>query len=341
MRAKVDGQLQPGVPLEGRTDAAGAWIRSYVVEVPPGTPALRIDLDGVRGDLDLRVRHGGPILDPAEAHLEVATDLGRESLLLDAGSRPRLSPGAWYVDVFDYQEYGSTPFTILATFDREPPPSLLAIPPLPEPADALDRAVLATVQLSWNGSGGSGTLVSPGGLVLTNWHVVSAGGGALAPEGEIVVSVTDDPRRPTLELFRAKVVESDADIDLALVQITSGLLGQPLPSGYRFPFLELGDPGRLRVDSTVRVLGYPGAGGGSITCTRGIVSGFEPIEGGYVVKTDAELLAGNSGGAALDEAYHLVAVPTSSNGDGEGNGQIGFLHPVTLMPEAWRAKIGR
>ena len=52
------------------------------------------------------------------------------------------------------------------------------------------------------------------------------------------------------------------------------------------------------LEKRIRVLGYPPLGGGTITVTRGIVSGFDEIGN---LKTDAEINPGNSGGAALDD----------------------------------------
>jgi S1-C subfamily serine protease len=56
-----------------------------------------------------------------------------------------------------------------------------------------------------------------------------------------------------------------------------------------------------------------------------------------LIKTDAEITSGNSGGAALDEHGRLIGVPSSVVEN--GSGQIGYVHPIESMPGEWRAMI--
>jgi S1-C subfamily serine protease len=58
-----------------------------------------------------------------------------------------------------------------------------------------------------------------------------------------------------------------------------------------------------------------------------------------VIKTDAEITSGNSGGAAVDAEGRLIGIPASTIENGAG--QIGFVHPVALVPEAWRVHFGK
>jgi S1-C subfamily serine protease len=105
----------------------------------------------------------------------------------------------------------------------------------------------------------------------------------------------------------------------------------------------MGDADGLDVGDPIWLVGYPSTGGqGSrvtITCTRGVVSGFEASDFGYVIKTDAEITSGNSGGAALDDEGRLVGVPTSLVE--LGSGQLAFVHPLSAMPEEWLAILRR
>jgi len=234
-----------------------------------------------------------------------------------------------------------TPFRVLATLDPSPPAELLAIPPIPRP-DAtrpLARALTGVVEIETDDGVGSGTILTPDGWVLTNAHVVEGLGGELA--SQVVVSVSLDPHRPPVETFRGEVELADQDRDLALVRITTGFYGQPLPKGYVFPTVAMGDPEALAIGDPVWLAGYPSTGGqGSrvtITFTRGVVAGFDEAAFGPVIKTDAVITSGNSGGAALDEKGRIVGVPTSLVE--LGSGQVADVHPLSALPAKWKARL--
>jgi S1-C subfamily serine protease len=156
-----------------------------------------------------------------------------------------------------------------------------------------------------------------------------------------VISIPVDPHRPSVESFRGHVEKIDKPRDVALVRVTSGFYGQPLPSGYVFPTVEMGGSEELAIGEPLWLVGYPSTGGqGSrvtITATRGIVSGFDRAEFGTVVKTDATITLGNSGGAAIDSQGRIVGVPTSTVE--VGSGHIGYVHPLSALREEWRALI--
>ena len=132
-----------------------------------------------------------------------------------------------------------------------------------------------------------------------------------------------------------------------MVEIDRGLYGQPLPEGYRFVTLELGDPEALRIGSPLSIVGYPWAGGlglkVGINYTRGVISGFDPHSIGSIIKTDADIGGGNSGGAALDENYRLIGVPSVTLAEvaERGTAQVGYIHPVSMIPAEWLDRIAR
>jgi len=78
----------------------------------------------------------------------------------------------------------------------------------------------------------------------------------------------------------------------------------------------------------------------SVTLTRGVVSGFDTTKSGVVLKTDASIGAGNSGGAALDAGFHLIGVPVGAVEDAEVTSQLGYVLPVSLIPAEWKRRIG-
>jgi hypothetical protein len=329
----------------GTSLALGSWTddaiaphasgtRSYKIELPKDVHELRVDLDRVQGDLDLYARAGKPV-GAIDSGVRFARHLfGRESLVLGEGT--------WFLDVVDTSpEESPVGYRIGVHAGSEVPAELSAIPPLSESfSGPLGKALPRVVELFAEESTGSGTLVSPEGWILTNAHVVTALGGA--KEKELVVACTLDPHEAPLELFRAEVREFDEARDLALLQITKGFYGQPLPAGYKFPTIAFGDPAALAIGDPLLLVGYPSTGslGSLVTLhvTRGIVSGFDRAAPGMLLKTDAGITGGNSGGAALDEHGALVGVPTMMVE--MSSGQAGYVHPWTWMPESWKKHLG-
>ena len=163
-------------------------------------------------------------------------------------------------------------------------------------------------------SSGSGFIIEPEGVIVTNAHVV---------EGANSVQVRlFDGRR-----FLAKVLGKDSRVDLAVLKIdgASGL-----------PVLPLGDSNRIRVGEFVLALGHPF--GLEHSVSFGIVSrkgapltvaapGFDFIQ------TDAAINPGNSGGPLINMAGEVVGV----NSMAARNGSIGFAIPSglvrTLVPQ--------
>jgi S1-C subfamily serine protease len=335
MATRVDGELVAGQPQHSELDEPSGGFRTFHVTVPEDARALRIDLFDVSSNLDLYARAGKPILAADDDVALAENGWGHETLLIERDSRPPLVPGEWYIDVVDAVGPTRTlPFSILVEFDAGVPGLLRSLPVIPRPAGdgMLTRALLAVVELATEDSIGSGTILTPDGWILTNEHVVGND-----PRAEIVVSLSLDPTLPPEESFRAKLVRVDDERDLALVKIVSGLYGQEIPRDYALPTLALGDPAEMHVGEAMWLVGYPATGGtGSrvtISATRGILAGFERADFGVLLKTDAEITDGNSGGAALDERGLLIGVPSATVEN--GSGQIGYVHPITALPRAW------
>ncbi|HOM19171.1 MAG TPA: serine protease, partial [Thermoguttaceae bacterium] len=102
-------------------------------------------------------------------------------------------------------------------------------------------------------------------------------------------------------------------------------------------------PTQMQMGDEVRIVGFPSVGGSgaqvSVTLTRGIVSGFEKTPIGVLMKTDALIAPGSSGGAALDSQGRLIGVPTSENVLPEVVGRMSYIHPLTLLPAEWWKRI--
>lgn len=160
---------------------------------------------------------------------------------------------------------------------------------------------------------GSGVIISSDGLILTNNHVIDS-------DGTVSVRLSSGTTVP------AKVVATDTTHDLALVQAT-GLSGLT-PATF-------GTDDSVVVGDTVLAFGAPL--GLENTVTSGIVSalnrsvdtGTEKLSG--LLQTDAAINEGNSGGALVDTAGHViginVAIATASQTD-SGSIGVGFAIPA-------------
>ncbi len=160
-------------------------------------------------------------------------------------------------------------------------------------------------------SSGSGTVVLDGGHVLTNAHVV------LDDEGrncrDLVVWFTDSFEEAPSDWVRADLVAADRALDLAVLQLST-----PVSSDRSITVTAQ----ELEPGEAIRILGYPGVGGLTMTLTRGAYSGMVTHEGETYIKTDADMSEGSSGGAAFDESGILIGIPTG------GIEEVGLLIPT-------------
>ena len=249
-------------------------------------------------------------------------------------------------------------------------PLTIFAPPTASPATAqtdptmLGRAIDAVVQLSIVVRGvvdgeeqiiwyavGSGTMVAPEGLILTNQHLITPAGigeklaeleTQLALEGKSADLQVDDERLMVAisngrdlpqPRFVASVAAEDPALDLAVLQIEGDERGEPLAAdALALPLLPLGNSDQVNLGDPVHVFGFPAIGSGSLTYTTGIVSGFlfeEAIDGTAWINTDAVTSGGNSGGAAVNDAGELIGIPTSGSaldcrpGDTNRDGAVG------------------
>ena len=156
---------------------------------------------------------------------------------------------------------------------------------------------------------GSGFLISDDGFVLTNYHVVHAG-------GEIVVTLSD--RRQYL----AEVVGYDEDSDLALLKVDAKGL----------PAARLGDSGALRVGEWVVAIGSPF--GFEHSVTAGIVSakGRSLSSERYVpfLQTDVAINPGNSGGPLFNLDGEVVGINSQIYSRTGGFQGVSFAIPIDV-----------
>ena len=156
---------------------------------------------------------------------------------------------------------------------------------------------------------GSGFIVSPDGLILTNAHVVREA-------KEVTVKLSD--RRE----FAAKVLGTDTTTDIAVLRIDAKNL----------PVVRLGDAARLEVGDPVMAIGAPY--GFEQTATQGIVSAKgRSLPGDAVVpfiQTDAAVNPGNSGGPLFDGSGAVVGINAQIYSQSGGFQGLSFAIPVDV-----------
>lgn len=162
---------------------------------------------------------------------------------------------------------------------------------------------------------GSGVIVSPDGIVVTNTHVIRGRG-----ETEIRIALADKRE------FDAKVLTQDDKTDIAILKIDNG--------DQRFPTLEFEDSDSLEVGDMVLAIGNPFGVGQTVT--SGIVSALARSEIGnsdsqVFIQTDAAINPGNSGGALVDMSGKLVGINTMIFSQSGGSQGIGFAIPSNLV----------
>jgi len=160
---------------------------------------------------------------------------------------------------------------------------------------------------------GSGVLIDPSGLVVTNNHVI---------EGADQVKVSLADKRE----FEAEIVLKDARSDLAVLRIGD--------KRERFAAIDLADSDALQVGDVVLALGNPFGVGQTVT--HGIVSAVARTQVGitdyqFFIQTDAAINPGNSGGALVDLSGRLVGINTAIFSRSGGSQGIGFAIPVNMV----------
>lgn len=155
---------------------------------------------------------------------------------------------------------------------------------------------------------GSGFIVDPQGIILTNAHVVSGA-------DKVTVKLTDG------RTFAGQVKGFDEFSDLAVVKI----------EGENLPVVSLGDSSKIQVGDWAIAVGNPL--GLDNTVTLGIISTLKrssaqagiPDKRLDFIQTDTAINPGNSGGPLLNDRGEVIGINTAIRADAEG---IGFAIPI-------------
>ena len=160
------------------------------------------------------------------------------------------------------------------------------------------------------GGMGSGTIIDPNGLILTNYHVV---GGAQ----KINVTLGNN------EVLEGTIAGSCAIHDIAVVKING--------DKRNLQAAELGDSDKIRVGQRFYAIGNPFGLTGGPSVTSGVISAINrTIESDRglienLVQTDASINPGNSGGPLVDATGKVIAINTAIIPFAQG---IGFAIPI-------------
>jgi Do/DeqQ family serine protease len=160
---------------------------------------------------------------------------------------------------------------------------------------------------------GSGVMVDPSGLVVTNVHVI---------EGADQVKVSLSDKRE----FEAEIILKDSRSDLAVLKLKD--------VHEKFPTLDFANSDELMVGDVVLAIGNPFGVGQTVT--HGIISALARTQVGitdyqFFIQTDAAINPGNSGGALVDMTGRLVGINTAIYSRSGGSQGIGFAIPANMV----------
>ena len=160
---------------------------------------------------------------------------------------------------------------------------------------------------------GSGVMVDPSGLVVTNVHVI---------EGADQVKVSLSDKRE----FEAEIVLKDPRSDLAVLKLKN--------VHEKFSTLDFDNSDELMVGDVVLAIGNPFGVGQTVT--HGIISALARTQVGitdyqFFIQTDAAINPGNSGGALVDMTGRLAGINTAIYSRSGGSQGIGFAIPSNMV----------
>ncbi len=172
------------------------------------------------------------------------------------------------------------------------------------------------------GSVGSGVIVRPDGVVVTNNHVI-------ANMQQIRVTLND--RRE----YNARVVLADERSDIAVLQLEG--------VNERLPTLDIDDREEQQIGDLVLAIGNPFGVGQTVT--NGIISALNRTEtgisdSGSFIQTDAAINPGNSGGALVDMDGDLIGINTAIFSRSGSSSGVGFAVPAAMVKRVVDSAVG-
>lgn len=156
---------------------------------------------------------------------------------------------------------------------------------------------------------GSGTIIDPKGIILTNRHVVEGAYKNICYIG-FLESINQEPNFGSKEkpnLAEVKYITTTKDMDAAVLYLEN-------KDNKTYPYVNIwnSNSSSLKFSDKIEVVGYPSIGGSTITYTSGDFSGFGSRSDGTqnYIKTTAMLEHGNSGGSAYNQRGEFIGIPS-------------------------------
>ena len=172
------------------------------------------------------------------------------------------------------------------------------------------------------GSVGSGVIVRPTGVVVTNYHVIN---------GMQQIKVVLNDRRE----FDARIILADERSDIAVLQLEG--------VSERLPTLNIDDREEQQIGDLVLAIGNPFGVGQTVT--NGIISALNRTEtgisdSGSFIQTDAAINPGNSGGALVDMDGDLIGINTAIFSRSGSSSGVGFAVPAAAVKRVVDSAVG-
>ena len=160
---------------------------------------------------------------------------------------------------------------------------------------------------SSKGSGGTGSIITPEGLIITNAHLFTQkDSSTLLTNISVFLKpdrVTGDHKADLAKGYRGEILAYDLPLDLALIKIVN--------PDRKFETVPLADSEIIDIGEQVYAIGHPEQGG-LWSLTTGVISArwknYGGVQGKNLFQTDASINRGNSGGPLLDDQAAMIGI---------------------------------
>ncbi|MBE2269723.1 MAG: trypsin-like peptidase domain-containing protein [Anaerolinea sp.] len=207
----------------------------------------------------------------------------------------------------------------------------------PEEIERLSSSVVQIITLDDDipiGSG-SGTIVSPDGLIFTNRHVIEDG-------NDFAILILEDPNELPVLMYYAGEPTIYEDLDFATLRIDRDedlrrIDTSALDLEHIDPEL-VAKAGTVARGDDVYIFGYPGVANGYMSLTSGTITTIQNGDVGdqrmpVLYQTDAEIAPGNSGGLAVTGEGVPLGIPTEVQSEGRTGARLGGILPFEAVLE--------
>lgn len=196
----------------------------------------------------------------------------------------------------------------------------------------ISNSVVLIVALDSDGNptvSGSGTIISPSGLIYTNRHVVEGG-------ADFAILTLDQLGEPAKLTYFATPTLIHPEVDFAELQIDADSDGNPLnPDGLNLPYIALSNT-QPDIGDRIFVFGYPDLGDAHLVMTSGSITTIQndSLNGEripYWYQTDAQISPGNSGGLVVNLSGRMIGIPTQVVSEERTLGRLGGILSITAI----------